>query len=420
MATFASLEDQLDLITKGAAEVVPLEALKERITKSIATGQPLRIKAGFDPTAPDLHLGHTVLLRKLKHFQTLGHTVIFLIGDATALIGDPTGRDATRKALTREEIAANAETYKEQVFKILDREKTEVRYNSEWLDKLTYYDMVKLMAQFTLSQMLEREHFHKRFNEEQPISLHELIYPIAQGYDSVALECDVELGGTDQKFNLMRGRDLQKHFGQPQQIVLMTSVIEGLDGVQKMSKSLGNAIGVHEPAGEMYGKLMSISDELMWTYWTMLTDLRASEIATMQEQVRSGALHPMLAKKDLAWTITRDFHSKEEADAAAESWAKMFQQRGVSEDVPVVKVSLGEEGLIAAAADGGAVEIRVPKLLVLAGLASSTGEATRKLAENAVSLNGEKIAGRTYGRDAMGESPTLRLGKKSVRVEWTK
>jgi tyrosyl-tRNA synthetase len=380
----------------------------------------MRIKAGFDPTAPDLHLGHTVLLRKLKHFQTLGHTVIFLIGDATALIGDPTGRDATRKALTREEIAANAETYKEQVFKILDREKTEVRYNSEWLDKLTYYDMVKLMAQFTLSQMLEREHFHKRFNEEQPISLHELIYPIAQGYDSVALECDVELGGTDQKFNLMRGRDLQKHFGQPQQIVLMTSVIEGLDGAQKMSKSLGNAIGVHEPAGEMYGKLMSISDELMWTYWTMLTDLRASEIATMQEQVRSGALHPMQAKKDLAWTITRDFHSKEEADAAAESWAKMFQQRGVSEDVPVVKVSLGEEGLIAAAADGGAVEIRVPKLLVLAGLASSTGEATRKLAENAVSLNGEKIAGRTYGRDAMGESPTLRLGKKSVRVEWTK
>ncbi len=270
MATFASLEDQLDLITKGAAEIVPLEALKERITKSIATGKPMRIKAGFDPTAPDLHLGHTVLLRKLKHFQTLGHTVIFLIGDATALIGDPTGRDVTRKALTREEIAANAETYKEQVFKILDREKTEVRYNSEWLDKLSYYDMVKLMAQFTLSQMLEREHFHKRFNEEQPISLHELIYPIAQGYDSVALECDVELGGTDQKFNLMRGRDLQKHFGQPQQIVLMTSVIEGLDGVQKMSKSLGNAIGVHEPAAEMYGKLMSISDELMWTYWTML------------------------------------------------------------------------------------------------------------------------------------------------------
>ncbi len=414
MATFASLEDQLDLITKGAAEIVPLEALKERITKSIATGRPMRIKAGFDPTAPDLHLGHTVLLRKLKHFQTLGHTVIFLIGDATALIGDPTGRDVTRKALTREEIAANAETYKEQVFKILDREKTEVRYNSEWLDKLSYYDMVKLMAQFTLSQMLEREHFHKRFNDEQPISLHELIYPIAQGYDSVALECDVELGGTDQKFNLMRGRDLQKHFGQPQQIVLMTSVIEGLDGVQKMSKSLGNAIGVHEPAGEMYGKLMSISDELMWTYWTMLTDLRASEIATMQDQVRSGALHPMQAKKDLAWTITRDFHSKEEADAVAESWAKMFQQRGMSEDVPVVKV---ERHKVPVDTFG---QMNLPKLLVEAGLANSAAEATRKLAENAVSVNGAKIASRACPEAVIGESPILRLGKKSVRVEWVK
>jgi tyrosyl-tRNA synthetase len=416
--SFPSLEDQLDLITKGAAEIVPLEALKERISKSIAAGVPMRIKAGFDPTAPDLHLGHTVLLRKLKHFQDLGHTVIFLIGDSTALIGDPTGRNVTRKPLTREEIAANAETYKEQVFKILDRETTEIRYNSEWLDKLSYYDMVKLMAQFTVSQMLEREDFHKRFNEEQPIALHELIYPIAQGYDSVALECDVELGGTDQKFNLMRGRDLQKHYGQPQQIVLMMPIIEGLDGVQKMSKSLGNAIGVHEPPGEMYGKLMSISDELMWRYWTLLTDLRGSEIEAMREEVRGGSLHPMQAKKNLACTITKGFHSAAEANAAAEGWAKMFQQRGVSEDVPVVKVSVAEEGLMAAAADGGAVEVRVPKLLVLAGLATSTGEATRKLAENAVSLNGEKISRRTYGKAVMGESPTLRLGKKSVRVEW--
>src|SRR6201982_2262872 len=293
---FPSLEDQLDLITKGAAEIVPLEALKERIAKSIATGVPMRIKAGFDPTAPDLHLGHTVLLRKLKHFQDLGHTVIFLIGDSTALIGDPTGRNVARKPLTREEISANAETYKEQVFKILDREKTEVRYNSEWLDKLSYYDMVKLMAQFTVSQMLEREDFHKRFNEEQPIGLHEVLYPLAQGYDSVALECDVELGGTDQKFNLMRGRDLQRHYGQPQQIVLMMPIIEGLDGVQKMSKSLNNAIGVHEPAGEMYGKLMSISDELMWRYWTLLQDLRGAEIAAMQDEVRAGAAHPVRAQ----------------------------------------------------------------------------------------------------------------------------
>src|ERR1700722_16145361 len=342
---FPPLEDQLDLLTKGAAEIVPLEALKERITKSIATGTPMRIKAGFDPTAPDLHLGHTVLLRKLKHFQTLGHTVIFLIGDSTALIGDPTGRNVTRKPLTPEQIAANAETYKEQVFKILDPQKTEVRYNSEWLDKLSYYDMVKLMAQFTVSQMLEREDFHKRFNDEQPIALHEMIYPIAQGYDSVALQCDVELGGTDQKFNLMRGRDLQKHFGQPQQIILMNPILEGLDGVQKMSKSLNNAIGIHEPPFEMYGKLMSISDDLMSKYWTLLTALRQSEITQMQADVASGALHPMQAKKNLAHSITTDFHSKAEADSAAENWATQFQQRGVSEDVPVVKIPLNEEGL---------------------------------------------------------------------------
>ena len=258
------------------------DALRARLEESRKTGVPLRIKAGFDPTAPDLHLGHTVLMRKLRHFQQLGHTVIFLIGDSTALIGDPTGRNVTRKPLTREEIMANAQTYKEQVFKILDPEKTEVRFNSEWLDKLGYYDMVKLLAQFTVSQMLEREDFHKRFQEEQPISLHEMIYPIAQGYDSVALKCDVELGGTDQKFNLMRGRDLQRHFGQPPQIILMTPILEGLDGVQKMSKSLSNAIGIQEPAGEMYGKLMSISDELMWRYWTFLTDLPQSKIDAMR------------------------------------------------------------------------------------------------------------------------------------------
>jgi tyrosyl-tRNA synthetase len=319
----------------------------------------------------------------------------------------------TRKPLTREEIAANAETYKEQVFKILDREKTEVRYNSEWLDKLSYYDMVKLMAQFTVSQMLEREDFHKRFNEEQPIALHELIYPIAQGYDSVALECDVELGGTDQKFNLMRGRDLQKHYGQAQQIVLMMPIIEGLDGVQKMSKSLGNAVGVHEPAGEMYGKVMSVSDELMWRYWTLLTDLRGSEIEAMRADVASGALHPMQAKKNLAWTITKGFHSQAEADAAAENWARMFQQRGVSEDLPVVKVSLGTDGLIGS--DG---LVKTAKLLQLGGLAASAGEGLRKLKENAVSVNGTKFSEATISPDVLGESPTLRLGKKSVRVEW--
>src|SRR5580698_2990593 len=277
---FPPVDEQLDLINKGVAELIPAadsdakDALRARLERSRATGKPLRIKAGFDPTAPDLHLGHTVLMRKLRHFQQLGHTVIFLIGDSTALIGDPTGKNQTRKPLTREEININAETYKEQVFKILDPIATEVRYNSEWLDKLGFAGMIKLAAKATLSQMLERDEFHKRFQDEQPIHVHEMLYPLVQGYDSVMLECDVELGGTDQKFNLMRGRDLQRDAGQPPQIVLMMPILEGLDGVQKMSKSLNNAIGINEPAPEMYGKLMSISDELMWKYWVFLTDLK--------------------------------------------------------------------------------------------------------------------------------------------------
>ena len=420
MATFAAVEEQLDLITKGAAEIIPLEALRERIAQSRAKGVPMRIKAGFDPTAPDLHLGHTVLIRKLRHFQQLGHTVIFLIGDSTALIGDPTGRNVTRKPLSQEEIDRNAETYKEQVFKILDRDKTEVRYNSEWLDKLGYTGLINLAAKATVSQMLEREDFSKRFKEEQPISVHELLYPLAQGYDSVMLKCDVELGGTDQKFNLLMGRELQRKDGQPPQIVLMTPILEGLDGVQKMSKSLGNAIGIHEPPGEMYGKLMSISDELMWKYWTLLTDLRGSEIAAMQADVAAGRLHPMQAKKNLAWGIVRDFHSKDAADAAAENWAKQFQQRAVAEDAPVVKISLAAEGLVVELGLKEGSVVRLPKLLQLAGLASSTGEATRKLGENAVSVDGEKFSEKLLKGVNAGGSVALRLGKKSVRVEWVR
>ena len=421
MATFAAVEEQLDLITKGAAEIIPLDALRERIAQSRASGVPMRIKAGFDPTAPDLHLGHTVLIRKLRHFQQLGHTVIFLIGDSTALIGDPTGKNVTRKPLSREEIDRNAETYKEQVFKILDPEKTEVRYNSEWLDKLGFEGMIRLAAKATLSQMLERDEFHKRFKAEEPISVHEMLYPLVQGYDSVMLRCDVELGGTDQRFNLMRGRDLQRDAGQPPQIILMTPILEGLDGVQKMSKSLGNAIGIHEPAGEMYGKLMSISDELMWKYWTLLTDLRGSEIEAMQAEVASGTLHPMQAKKNLAWGIVRDFHTSAEADAAAENWAKQFQQRAVSEDAPVVVIALATEGLMQISdAATGARSVRVATLLVMTGLASSSGEATRKLNENAVSINGTKSNQRFVSLDVLGNSPVLRLGKKSVRVEWMK
>lgn len=418
MAKFASVDEQLDLITKGAAEIIPLEALKERVAKSLATGVPMRIKAGFDPTAPDLHLGHTVLIRKLRHFQQLGHTVIFLIGDSTALIGDPTGRNVTRKPLSQDEIDRNAETYKEQVFKILDREKTEVRYNSEWLDKLGYAGWIQLAAKATLSQMLEREEFHKRFKEEQPIGVHELMYPLAQGYDSVMLRCDVELGGTDQRFNLLMGRELQRKDGQAPQIVLMTPILEGLDGVQKMSKSLGNAIGIHEPAGEMYGKLMSISDELMWKYWVFLTDLRASEIDSMKAEVESGTLHPMRAKKNLARLIVRDFHSAEEADLAGENWGMQFQQRAVASDVPTVEVSLVSEGLVVEQVAGEGSVVRLPKLLHTAGLASSAGEATRKIAENAVSVDGEKYSDKTLRGAKAGESVVLRLGKKSVRVGW--
>jgi tyrosyl-tRNA synthetase len=431
--TFPPVADQLDLIIKGAAEIIPPaaasapDALAARLEESRKTGVPLRIKAGFDPTAPDLHLGHTVLMRKLKHFQQLGHTVIFLIGDGTALIGDPTGKDVTRKPLTREEIAANAKTYQDQVFKILDRDKTEVRFNSEWLDKLSYYDIVKLMAQFTVSQMLEREMFHKRFQDEQPIALHEFVYPIAQGYDSVALECDVELGGTDQKFNLMRGRDLQKHFGQKPQVILMTPILEGLDGVQKMSKSLNNAIGVNDPAPDMYGKLMSINDDLMWKYWTFLTDLPQSQIDAMRDTVARGELHPMQAKKNLAHSITADFHSPAEADHAAESWATQFQQKGVADDAPQVEVSRTAEGVISAGAMGShgqrAVNqsvglVRLPKLLVLSGLASSGNEAQRHIRANAVSINGIKVSEMEVPQADLSGTPVLRLGKRQVRIVW--
>ena len=411
---FAPVEEQMDLISKGVAEIVPIEALRERLTESRINGVPLRIKAGFDPTSPDLHLGHTVLIRKLKHFQDLGHTVIFLIGDGTALIGDPTGKSVTRPPMTREQIDSNAETYKEQVFKILNPERTEVRHNSEWLDQLDFEGMIKLAARFTVSQMLEREDFHKRFREEQPISVHELLYPMAQGYDSVALACDVELGGTDQKFNLMRGRDLQRDAGQRPQSVLMVPILEGLDGVQKMSKSLGNAIGIQDPAPDMYGKLMSISDELMWRYWTLLTDKRTGEIDTMRQGVVTGALHPMELKKELARAITTDFHGAETAQRAAEGWARQFQQHGVSEDVPVVEIATGDEELLT----GQGLMLRMPKLLVAAGLASSAGEATRKLGENAVSVNGTKFAGKLLGRDVLGETPVLRLGKRAVKIKW--
>jgi tyrosyl-tRNA synthetase len=398
------------LLQKGAAEIIRVSDLRERLEESRKTGRPLRIKAGFDPTAPDLHLGHTVLMRKLRHFQHLGHQVIFLIGDFTSLIGDPTGRNVTRKPLTREQIDQNAQTYKQQVFKILDESLTEVRYNSEWLGKLGYEDTIRLTAHFTVSQMLERDEFHRRFQNEQPISLHEMLYPVMQGYDSVCLECDVELGGTDQKFNLMCGRELQRHYGQKPQIVLMTPILEGLGGGDKMSKSLGNAVGINEPPSEMYGKLMSISDDLMWKYWVFLTDLKQSEIDDLQADVAAGRLHPMDAKKRLARTITAGFHGEEAATHAGENWARMFQQNGESEDLEEVDIAFAD---VTAANEAGSLHIRVPKLLVALGLAASASEANRKIAEKAVKINGEVMTSNVLTLDILPARLTVRLGKRA-------
>jgi tyrosyl-tRNA synthetase len=416
---FAPADEQLEYLQKGAAEIIRVSDLRERLETSRKTGEPMRVKAGFDPTAPDLHLGHTVLMRKLKHFQDLGHQVIFMIGDFTSLIGDPTGRSVTRKQLTSEEIAQNAKTYTEQVFKILDRDKTEVRFNSEWLSNLGFEGIIRLAARFTVSQMLEREEFHRRFNNEQPISLHELLYPLAQGYDSVALRADVELGGTDQRFNLLIGRELQRHYDQPSQIVLMTPIIEGLDGVQKMSKSLGNAIGIHEPAQEMYGKLMSISDELMWRYWLLLTDLRQSEIEQMRADVSSGALHPMEVKKRLARTIVAGFHSEAAARKADEDWALQFQQRNleaVAEEVSidfrrVVRadaVSLDKAGRDPAMP----VDVDVARLLVELGLKESRTDADRQVSAG-VGIDGVTSTNKLIKVENRPARIAVRVGKRA-------
>jgi len=415
---FPPVDEQMDYLQKGAAEIIRVSDLQERLEASRKTGQPLRVKAGFDPTAPDLHLGHTVLMRKLKHFQDLGHQVFFLIGDFTSLIGDPTGRSVTRKPLTSEEIAQNAKTYTDQVFKILNREKTEVRFNSEWLSTLGFEGIIRLASRFTVSQMLEREEFHRRFNNEQPIALHEMLYPLSQGYDSVALHADVELGGTDQKFNLLIGRELQRHYNQPSQIVLMTPIIEGLDGVQKMSKSLGNAIGLHEPALEMYGKLMSISDELMWRYWVFLTDLRQSEIERMQHDVASGSLHPMEAKKLLARTIVAGFHSESAARKVDEDWATQFQQRNME--------AVAEEAVVdlrrVVRADAVSLEkmvhgampahVDVAKLLVELGLKGSRTEADRQVTAG-VGIDGVTSTKKLLEINKLPARIAIRVGKRA-------
>ena len=378
-----TIEEQLSYLTKGLAEIIRLDDLRERLVEAGKTGRRLRIKAGFDPTAPDLHLGHTVLLRAMKHFQDLGHTVIFLIGDMTGIIGDPTGRNVTRPPMTREAIEQNAETYKTQVFKVLDPEKTEIRFNSEWLAPLNYEQMVRLCSKYTVARILERDDFAKRYKEGVPISLHELMYPLAQAYDSVALECDVEMGGTDQKFNLLVGRELQKDAGQPPQIVAMTPLLEGTDGINKMSKSLGNYIGIAEPPETMFRKVMQISDDLMWRYYLLLTDKSEAEIAALRARTASGELNPMDAKIALGKLIVADFHSAADAGGAAAQFDSIVRRREVPERIETLSLPDG------VTKDGA---IRVDKLLARIGLAPSVTEAVRKIKAGAVEINGERIA----------------------------
>ncbi len=403
MPTFPPVDEQLAYIKKGSAEIIRESELRAKLERSRAAGKPLRVKLGLDPTAPDLHLGHTVVLRKLKHFQDLGHTVIFLIGDFTGMIGDPTGRSATRPPLSPEEIMRNAKTYMAQVYKILSSKTTEVRFNSEWFDKMKPADWIRLTAKFTVSQMLEREDFHKRFQEEKPIAMHEMLYPLAQGYDSVALEADVELGGTDQKFNLLVGREIQRAYGQESQVVLTTPILEGLDGVQKMSKSLGNAIGINEPPLEMYGKIMSISDEMMWRYYELLTDMSIAHINNQRDMIRASTAHPMDIKKALAWTIVKDIHSKEAANQAGEDWTKQFQKREVPDDVEHVSLryeDVAPQGVDLRSMKPGLAEVRqssdplpvkLDKLLAHSGLAESVSDGSRKIKQKAVRINGEVI-----------------------------
>jgi tyrosyl-tRNA synthetase len=377
-----TIDEQLGYLRKGMAEIIRAEDLRERVVQAVKANRPLRVKAGFDPTAPDLHLGHAVLLRKMKHFQDLGHTVIFLIGDMTSIIGDPSGRNLTRPPMTREEIDRNAETYKSQVFKILDPEKTEVRFNSHWLAKLQYEDLVQLCSRYTVARILERDDFANRYKHGLPISVHELLYPLAQAYDSVVLECDVEMGGTDQKFNLLVGREIQKDYGQPPQIVATVPLLEGMDGVNKMSKSLGNYIGITEPPEVMFRKVMQISDELMFRYYELLTDKSMVEIERMRRHIHQGSLHPMEAKIALGKLIVTDFHSADDADRAAEVFNRVVRHKEAPQDMLVVALPAG------VTTDHG---IRIDKLIANVGLAESVRDAVRKIKAGAVEVNGERI-----------------------------
>lgn len=387
-----TLDEQLDFLGKGTVDFIERKDLKAKL----ARGKPLTVKVGFDPTAPDIHLGHTVVIRKMKHFQQLGHRVIFLIGDFTGLIGDPTGKKTTRPALSREEIEQNAETYKQQIFKILDPKTTEIRFNSEWLGALGSDGMVRLAAKYTLARILERDDFRKRFDNHQPIAIHELLYPLAQGYDSVALKADVEMGGTDQLFNLLVGRDLMREYGLEPQVVITTPLIEGLDGIEKMSKSLGNYIGINEDPASMFGKVMSISDDLMWKYYTLCTDLTPAEITA-----RKVSLHPMEAKRELAKSIIRDFHDAAAADAAEEGFRRVFSERQAPAEI--------EETTLPSAAEPQLLS----KIIVAAGLSESNKDAQRVIAQGGVLVDDAKVSDPRTTLDATrGKSYVLKVGKR--------
>ncbi|NTV14619.1 MAG: tyrosine--tRNA ligase [Desulfobulbaceae bacterium] len=394
-----SIDEQLALLTRGTVEVISREELAEKLKKSLATGVPLKVKAGFDPTAPDLHLGHTVLIQKLKHFQDLGHDVKFLIGDFTGMIGDPTGKSETRKALTVEDVKRNAESYKEQIFKILDPAKTEVVFNSTWLEKLTAYDFIRLASQLTVARMLEREDFKQRFENERPISIHEFLYPLVQGYDSVALQADVELGGTDQLFNLLMGRTLQKVWGQSPQVVMTMPLLEGLDGVNKMSKSLGNYIGITESPDNIYGKTLSVSDTLMFRYYELLSDLSNAEIADLKSGLQAGKLHPKAVKQRLARELTARFHGVVEADRAEANFEKVFAKHELPDEIEEVFLKV----------EGDAIWL--PKLLTEAGLVKGTGEGRRMIQQGGVALAGAKVLDVECQVPARGEV-LLKVGKR--------
>jgi tyrosyl-tRNA synthetase len=393
-----TIDEQIAYLTKGAVDVIRTEDLRKKLERSAKNGKPLRVKLGADPTAPDIHLGHTVVIRKLKAFQDLGHTVIFLIGDFTGSIGDPSGKNVTRPPLSRDEINANAETYRSQIFKLLDPEKTEIRFNSEWMDKFDAADFVRLTSKVTVKQILERDDFEKRLNENRPISLHELLYPLVQAYDSVALDADVELGGTDQKFNLLMGRDLQRESGSEPQVIMTTPLLEGLDGVNKMSKSLNNYIGIDEEPNEMFGKVMSVSDELMWRYYELLTDIPADEIAALRAKCESGEINPRNAKTDLARLIITDFHSAEAATAAAEEFERRFVAKEVPDEIDEAKIAAGE--------------YRLAELLADVGLAASKGEARRLIEQGGVKVNGEKAADAKAEIGIGGEATLIQVGKR--------